>query len=406
VKLPGMRIKRLLLPPAVIKLFIFVGLVWASMVGPFSAILILKNIGATSLQIGAFTAISAVVGMLAQPMWGMVSDRLGSPRRVLCLCLAVSAIFFGSVLLTDRFFIAVCLLVAENFFLCCIVTLLDSHTISEVNAAPGLQYGYIRLAGSIFYGAVSFIYSWIINSFGVRALIPVSICITFIAASYGLFFAKGKWEAGADHMSVAIRKAQSHVTQDAAALLNNKQFMLFIAFVGIMALGIQPIYTYMIDMVTAVGGNAGDVPKIQAMKCVFEIPMLIFTGVIAHRRLDVRKLMLAGVGFYLVQMFGLIFADTSVMVIFFYILGTPGFILCLSGRLKYLDKITSESVRSTTITVIGACEIGLGAIAGNLAGGFILEAYGTRAVAVLGAVCLFAAMGLLIAIMKTYRFDY
>jgi multiple sugar transport system permease protein len=87
-------------PPAVIKLFFFVGIVWAAIVGPFSSVLILKGMGASSPQIGVFTALAAVISMVFQPVWGLVSDKNGSPRKVLCLCLSASAVFFGCVLLT------------------------------------------------------------------------------------------------------------------------------------------------------------------------------------------------------------------------------------------------------------------------------------------------------------------
>ena len=130
---------------------------------------------------------------------------------------------------------------------------------------------------------------------------------------------------------------------------------------------------------------------IQALRCFVELPMFILVGLIG-KQVSAKKLILAGICFSLVYIIGLLFAKTLFWLLFFHLVGSPGFILGLSGRMRYLNEITPLSVRSTSITVMVACEIGLSAVAGNLIAGFLLEMYGTYALTLVALGALFAVM--------------
>jgi len=393
--------------PPVIKLFIFVGIVWAALVGPGSVVLILTHIGATSSQIGIFIAISAVLSMVFQPIWGMRSDKTGSPRRVLCFCLIGSIIFFGSILLTGNFYLAALLLFLEVIFRCGIVGLLDSHTLSEVNVIPGLQYGHIRLAGSVFFGSLSLVYSVVINHFGVMAVIPISIGITIFAVCFGLFLAKGMGEksGGNENDESSVKRVKPDLKKDALSLLSNKRYITLILFIALSALALQPLWVFLIEYVTTVGGEPGHVPLIHALRCVVEIPLFIFVGS-ACKRVSSQRLMIIGMCFMFVYVLVLLFANSLAWIIVAHLIGgTPGFIFGLTGRLRYLNEVTPDSVRSTSITLMGTVELGLGAIIGNSVAGFVLQAHGTQALSVmsLGALVVAAAMLVFMVFSKRIR---
>ena len=95
-------------------------------------------------------------------------------------------------------------------------------------------------------------------------------------------------------------------------------------------------------------------------------------------------------------MTGLLFANTLPWLIVFRSLNGPGFILGLTGRMRYITELTPESVRSTSITLMGACEVGLGAVAGNLIAGFVSGRYGTRVLTLVAMTALCASMCVLV----------
>ena len=380
------------------KLFFFVGIVWAALVGPGYTVLILDNLGASNTQIGTFTAVSAVLSMVFQPVWGMISDKIGSPRRVLCFCLVGSITFFGCVLFTDSFSVAIVLLLMDIIFRCGIVALLDSHTIAEVNTIPGLQYGHISMAGSVFFGILSLAYSGVINNFGLMAVIPISIGVTFFAVCWGLIAAKGKSEG---IKAEDEERAKPNLVKDALSLLSNSRYIALILFIAVSALVAQPLWIFLIRFVEDVGGSPGHVPLIHALRCVVEIPLFILVGT-KFKNLPSLHLMIMGMFFMFIYAIMLLFANSIFMVIAAHMFGgTPGFIFGLTGRLKYLNEVTPDSVRSTSITLMGTVELGLGAILGNLVAGILLDAHGIRAfmlfalgVLVLASVILFVLVGI------------
>jgi PPP family 3-phenylpropionic acid transporter len=384
--------------PPVLRLFIFMGIVWAAVVGPFSSVIILRHFGASSPQIGIVTAICSVISMVFQPVWGVLSDKFKSPRKILCFCLGMSGVFFGAIFFTENLFLVIALIMLDMTFRCGVISLLDSHTLSEINALPGLQYSFIRMAGSIFYGGLSFVYSGVINARGVMSIIPLSLCIAVAAIFWGFFAAKGKGETERGTQG-NIQKIKPNLTKEAFTLLKNHKYILFILFVALYALSSQPLFVFIIDYVTAVGRGPGDVPVIHALRCVVELPLFIFIGYMGTR-IGAKKLMMTGVCFAVLYTAGLLFAHNYALLVVSHMSGAAGFILCLTGRMRYINEITPEAVRSTSITVMGACEVGLGAIAGNLVAGFILGTYGTRALTFVSLAALVLSMAVLMLLFK------
>lgn len=396
----NMTINKYLPSLSVIKLFLFVGFVWAALVGPISFVLILTEFGATSSQIGIFSAVSAVLSMVFQPVWGMISDKIRSPRRVLCFCLVGSLVFFGSVFFVGNLHIAIVLLLLDVVFRCGIVGLLDSHTIAEVNAKPSLQYGHIRMAGSIFFGLLSFAFSRVTPEFGVMAIIPVSAGITLLAICWGLFLSRGKSE---DIKEEGEERERPSLKRDALSLLVNLRYIVLILFIAVSALALQPLWVFMINFAEEFGGDAGSVFLIQSLRCVVELPLFIFIG-IGCKKVSSQKLMIIGLFFMFVYVLMLLFANSLFWVFAAHLVGgTPGFIFGLTGRLRYLNEVTPNSVRSTSITLMGTVELGLGAILGNLIAGFLLDSRGIQGLMVFTLSVLVVAsviLGVLIVLNK------
>ena len=374
-------IRRLLPRARVVRLFLFVGIVWSAIIGPGSTVLILRHVGATNTQVGAVVAVFAVVSMVFQPVWGMLSDKLESPRKVLSFCLMGSVVFFGSVFFTTTLHIIIVLLFFDVVFRCGIVGLLDSHTLSETRAMPGLQYGHIRLAGSVFFGSLSLVYSFIIDNNGVMAIVPISVAIGIMACFYGFFIAKSKPDPG----ETKVKMAKGNLSKDIGKLFVNKRYLFLVLFIALSALAAQPLWMFLPTFVDTVGGSPSDVLLVQALRCVVEIPLFIFVGSFC-KNVSSRKLMLAGASFMFVYIIMLFFTASLPMLIAAHLIGgVPAFIFGLTGRLRLLNESTPDSVRSTSITVMGTVELGLGAIIGNSVAGIILDNYSTR---VLGAVSL------------------
>ena len=381
--------------PQIAKLFLFSSFVWAAVVGPLSAVLILAHNGATSQQIGVVTALCAVASMVFAPVFGYFSDKIGSARKVLCFCLFVSAIFFGSVLFSTNLLIVSVLLILEALFRSGVVGLLDSHVISETKAIPGLQYSHIRMSGSISFGGISLFFSFVINEAGVMAMVPISVGVAMLGVCFGLLVAKGSHEAK-DKSHLRVQRAKSNLRKDAASLVKNRGFMVLVFFAGLCALATMPLFIFLIEFVTVLGGSPGQVLLIHAMRCAVEIPVFIYMG-IKCKNTDPKKLMIVGATLTLVNVMGIFFAASVTTLLLSHALaGAPGFIILLTGRLRYLNTVAPEAVRSTSITLMVTGEIAIGSIIGNLLAGLLLGNFGTSQLTLMS----FGAMLLAIVLLR------
>jgi predicted MFS family arabinose efflux permease len=185
------------------------------------------------------------------------------------------------------------------------------------------------------------------------------------------------------------RPAKGSLTKEALSLLRNKSYIMLLFFVALNSLAVVPMFVFMIEYVKTVGGGSGDVPMIFFLRCVAEVPTFILLSYVG-KRISSKNLLMTGVGFTMIYITGLIFVDTIFWLSAINLVGAAGFILTLTGRLRYLQETTPEAVRSTSISVMSACEIGLGSIAGNLIAGFLIAGYGIRihAMTSLGALIL------------------
>ena len=373
---------------SIIKLFLFVGLVWASIVAPFSSVIILVHMGATAPQIGIFSALGAGISVLCQPMWGFFSDHTRSPRRILSICLGASAIFFGSVLLTDSLYIAALLMLVDIAFRCSVIPLLDSHTLLEISFIPKLQYGHIRVAGSLFYGLMSLFFSWLINVRGVMSIILVSIFLAAIAVFWGLFVAKGK---GEKENLEREHKEKADLKKDALSLLKNKGYILFVLYVSFSFLAGAPLINFAIEYVNVIGGTAADVPMMFFLRCMVEIVIFIIISSLSNR-LSTKYILTIGMGFTLVYVTGLLFTDTMTRFFTFHTIGSVGFTANVIGRMRFLRENAPPSVLSTSITLMASCEVVIGAIIGNLIAGYIIGTFGIQALTIYSLCALFIAI--------------
>jgi predicted MFS family arabinose efflux permease len=210
------------------------------------------------------------------------------------------------------------------------------------------------------------------------AVIPISVGIALLAVLWGFFAAKGKGESHDENLENQAKRVKPNLRKDAISLFSNKRYLALMLLISMMALALQPLWVFMIEFVAAVGRGPDYVFRIQFLRCIVEIPLFILVGT-ACKRVSSLKLLIAGLFFMFVYVLMLLFANSFFWVAAAHLAGgTPGFIFGLTGRLRYINEVTPASVRSTSITLIGTVELGLGAILGNSVAGFIMDIHGTQ----------------------------
>ena len=132
----------------------------------------LQSQGMSSTQVGIISAANSAVAVVASPFWGMLSDKIRSIRTCLTVCIIIGGITWVCIPLVGNWVIAgtsfsMFFIPFSNFFRNPISMLKDSWVVGSANVQR-LNYGAIRLWGSISYAIMSMILSLITPYIGME----------------------------------------------------------------------------------------------------------------------------------------------------------------------------------------------------------------------------------------------
>ena len=330
-----------------------------------------REIGFNSSQIGAINATGSFAAMLALPLIGVLSDKLGSPRRVFaCMMGVVAPLHFlfpvvGGI--WGNVFVP--------FLILCVVStvcrqsgnsLLDSWIGAEMDQI-GASFGTIRK-----YGSGAFVIGSIIASLLIGKVLPNWVCFLFVACmAVPIFLLAGS------HKSDARKEKEkpAKITSVLKYVFGNYYFvtyllmaMAFDAFLGIISLDMS----YLMDEFGTDRANMGYVGAVRASTEV--VVMLLIAKC---RKLPPYPVMLVASGL-LVALEHFLYPSLTGLggMLFATFIGTG-----LAGGMfygigaNYVFKIVDHRAASTAMAILGLTK-SLVAMLGSGVGGRIIEKYG------------------------------
>lgn len=254
-------------------------LFFAGVGGYFYYLFIYYNqIGLTSAQIGILSSVGPLMGMLAGPLWGWLSDRFSLTRPLFIF--AAGATMGTAYLLskTVQFPWILVLTVMGSFFTGPLSTLLDSTTLILLGERRDL-YGQQRLYGSIGYILTSYFFGQFLQKYGMHWIFPGYIAIMglYLLVSFGLPLQRPKVQA-------------SHVNKSFVNLLKQRSWAMFAASMIVMAIGMNSIIVFLSVYIVKLNGSPGLVGTVGALGAVAEIPFM-FGASRLIRRFGSRKIL-------------------------------------------------------------------------------------------------------------------
>ena len=128
----------------------------------------LQSLGITAGRIGIISSLSTIANIIAPPIWGLISDKIRSPRICFALCLGLSAILLAAVPFTSQvgapFYILMigCLALA-SMFTGPANNMMEMWLVRVDNSGIGISYGSVRLWASIGYALMGIFYTYILE---------------------------------------------------------------------------------------------------------------------------------------------------------------------------------------------------------------------------------------------------
>jgi PPP family 3-phenylpropionic acid transporter len=349
---------------------------------PYFSLYLRENAGLSGTQLGVVLAISPLVGMIAQPLWGQVADRTGARSRVLAFLTLGTALGYAGLGLAQGFGHILIAMAALASVGTAVFPLMISVSLAILRDEGRHAFGRVRVWGTIGYFILILLFPWCLNFYqppgvvhstgreisqpGLGLMFPITAALVLVAA----FIAFVLPQKGA----VALRAQRG----DWRELMRNGPFLRFLFFaLAAHFLMHGPMWLFPLF----VRSRGGDLEMIRAMwilMLTFEVPLVLLTGS-GLKRLGARGLLAVGV-FAGGLRWTLCAVLTDPMLLFAVqaLHGVTVVGLNLGSPL-YLDTVAPERLRSTAQGILSMVGMGIAGIASNTAAGWLVDHGGTDA---------------------------
>ena len=350
-------------------------LFWAAMAGTSFTTVYLQNLNFSALQIGSMNAAFMAINIVAPPFWGVISDKLRSVKKVFAICMIASMIVWFLLPHTVRWFsplIVLIVLPIYRFTGTPTQTLLDGWMVRYVNNDRRVGFGAIRMWGSVGWTIIAVSYGFMLKTAPLDIVFYGYALFAVPCVILALFIKEFQTDAadGAPRRTLSLREMQL------GRIIGNKPLIAYLVFNFILYTPIMAAFTFMPFLVEAAGGQSSFMGLISGGEALLEIPLLFFSARLI-KRFKTTDLVIFCACLYTAEITLYSFCQSPWQVLFVHCIHGLGYGLYLSCMVQYVFRLAPKGLTATAQTMI-ACSNALAGIAGNLAGGAIINALGVR----------------------------
>jgi PPP family 3-phenylpropionic acid transporter len=359
--------------------------------------LYLKARGFTPSRIGVLLGVVEIAGFAGPLLVSRLADRLTAERgfgaayrALLAASIAVAAIALVPLELTSRFGIAAVLMALLGFTFRSTSPLLDS-AVGRLLPDPARQYGTFRAAGSIGFIIMSLLlqFGGLISSESSRSIL-LAFVVTVLPAFAAALFLPAVPRARGPRSSMSLRRAR----------VFDRSFwaVIGIVFLGRFAMGAYYSFfsLYLQDSFrgTAAGFAGSGVSLMWALGAVAEIAPLWLSGRLIARW-GLRLVLLVSLAAISLRLSLFVLAPTLGLIALAQLLHAFTFGTFHPAAVAYVNTKIPAEHRGLGMAIYTAVGIGLASFSASVAGGYVVEAFGYRALFVSYAVIPLAAIAVL-----------
>lgn len=347
--------------------------------------------GYTSAQIGVLMMIGSLLAIFIQPVWGYVSDRLQTVKKVTFFLWSIAVLCGIGLFASQSYVLTFWFVLLMYFFLQPSYPLIDSVSIQSA-ARRGATYGSIRMFGSIGFASMALIGGYVLNLLGgISNLGYFMITVSVIPLILMLLLRDEPAEG--ERMTLDLLKG----------ILKNKTFLLFLLLVFLISIP-QRMNDVMFGLyLLSNGGTDSMVGWGWAIAAGVELPAFLLLNRYLKKIHE----------FALIGVVGILF---SVRWFLYTVFTEPWMLLLLQGgamvtfavfwlsAVHYTARILPMQLCSTGQSVLAMVFMGLAGIVGSSVGGWLKDNYGGASMYIFAAcVSLVAGIGFLLVQFASRR---
>ena len=348
-----------------------------------------QRIGFSNSEIGLIFACKILIGILFQPLFGIVCDYLRSPKRMLLvMALAALSLSAGIPLAPNRLILLI-IDFSYTFAACAFMPLVDNWVVSECADEKEFNFGKLRLWGSIGFALMAFVYGRITMYVDVANMYyGRAILLTATAIFIYLY-----------HQEKAHTRKEKKEKPDIKGLLVKKEYWLFFAFLFIFCFPLNAAGSFLPRLLLDRNLTNQYIALFLSINAIVEIPFFLYVRKLTHRA-GSRGLLLIGGLFVIVRLLGLTFAGSVPLLLVANMCTAPYISLFMPGLIFYSRSISPPNTSAFALTSFQGLAIGLAGTLGTLIAGVIIDLHGIRNMYLYSSIL--CIMGITLFIMTSF----
>lgn len=345
-----------------------------------------ENLGLSGTEIGMVNTVAPLVGLIAATLWGVLNDRLGSPRMVLRI--AIPGVIVSVLLLsTAETFLWVTLFSSlMALFNSAQIPLMDNTTLRLLGEQRG-RYGRYRVLGSFGFILTSVSSGYLYAVTGLQAIFYAYALIM------GLLLLCSSWLP-----NERVRLTGSPWS-GLGEMVRQRAWLIFAICATLLWISNNGTQNFIGIAVQGMGGTAELIGLVSMMSAVVEVPIL-FTGHYLLERFGTTRLLVISFILFIVRSALLAVMPQPEWAIFISALSGAAFSLFWISSVAYANDSAPEALKSTAQGVLFSI-LNLAGMVGSLGSGWLFDVAGARGL--FWGMSLIAAAGLVIFIAGRMR---
>lgn len=337
------------------------------------------NLGFHSVQLGGVSAATALAALMAQPLWGMLGDRMRRRRLLLSALCAASAATLPLALAGRGFWFQLAAAMAFYAFFCALLPLGDAILLET----EGGRFGAYRLAGGASFALFGAAFGALRGRLGSAGVIwsAAGILTLTAVAAWGL-------------PDVPGRQRREKVSM--AALLKDRRLMRMLLFLLPVQMTMGFFYTFFAPHFKALSGGTDALLGLgYLISAASEAPYLLLSGRV-YRRFGAEKPMCAAALLLALRWLTLGLSQRAWVAVLSQLLHGGGFIVMTVSMAYWIAENVPPELKASGQGLLNMVSFGAARVAGNLLGGWLAGAVGRGGAFLAGAgvcglaLCVFA----------------